>query len=397
VTDALDVPPPDLRIYPLLAAAGLSDAVFNPRQHRSCELVERYVDALATDVVRALGSAPPVDAARPLDALLRAAALPAAFDTRARWLLDRLVGAGLVACDAAGYRGTGAPAPPRDALRAAILDADASYAAAVELLDEAAAAYPRVARGETTGEAALLRRLALWVRYFANTNGYYALGNHVAAVAAAARLPSPPATILEVGGGLGSAAEALLARVPPGRIARYRFTEPVAFFRRRAERTLATAHPTLALETGELDLNAPWAAQGVAPGSIDLVWGVNVFHLARRLDDVLAEARAALAPGGWLVAGEGLRPRPDARVGAEFPFLLLDSFVDVELDPAARPTPGFLAAPHWLAALARAGFASGVVVPDPTRLGALYPGFFAGAVCGRRPVDDAETTERPIR
>ena len=36
------------------------------------------------------------------------------------------------------------------------------------MLDEAAAIYPRVARGETSGERALFQRAALWTAYFNN-------------------------------------------------------------------------------------------------------------------------------------------------------------------------------------------------------------------------------------
>lgn len=123
---------------------------------------------------------------------------------------------------------------------------------------------------------------------------------------------------------------------------------------------------------------------GDRAGSFDLVWGVNVFHLARRMDDVLAEARTALAPGGWLVIGEGMRPAAGRVVGAEFPFQLLDSFLDVELDTVRRPTPGFLTADHWCRALAAAGFSAIAVAPDVARLLEIYPGFFAAAACGRR-------------
>jgi hypothetical protein len=72
-------------------------------------------------------------------------------------------------------------------------------------------------------------------------------------------------------------------------------------------------------------------------------------------------------------------------VGAELPFQLLRSFTDVEIDPVTRPTPGFLTAEHWQAALARAGFTDVTLVPDALRLRALYPGFLAAAICGRRP------------
>jgi SAM-dependent methyltransferase len=267
-----------------------------------------------------------------------------------------------------------------------VLAADPSYAPTLALLDEATAIYPRVARGETSGERALFQKVSLWPAYFDNRNGYYALTNRVAARAAARRLPASGARVLEVGAGLGSATAALLAEIAgQTALSSYRVTEPVPFFRRRAERTLPASHPGVALAFADLDLNRPWGSQGITPGGTDLVWGVNVFHLARDLDVTLREAYAALAPGAWLVIGEGIRPTPRTPVGAEFPFQLLERFADVVLDPHTRPTPGFLTAEHWLAALGRAGFTEAAMVPDVVRLRPFNPGFLAAAACGRRP------------
>ncbi len=266
-------------------------------------------------------------------------------------------------------------------------DPDPAYAPAYALLDEAAALYPRVAAGETTGEQALFRKLMLWTSYFSNANRYYALNNRVAARAAADRL-GLAASVLELGAGLGSATEALLeaiaARGAADRIVAYRVTEPALLFRRRAERALAGRHPALVFDA--LDLNQPWAGQGIAERSQTLVWGVNVFHLARNLDAVLREAYAALAPGGWLVVGEGVRPTPDHPVAAELPFRLLESFVAVEIDPRRRPTPGFLAAEQWRDAFVAAGFTEIALVPDVIRLRAIHPALYAAAICGRRPL-----------
>jgi SAM-dependent methyltransferase len=223
--------------------------------------------------------------------------------------------------------------------------------------------------------------------------------------AVAADLLRDGATVLEIGAGPGSASEALLERLrDTGRacaVARYRLTEPVALFRRRAERTLAAAHPAVPLVCEALDVNRPWREQGVEPGSADLVWGVNVFHLARDLHAVLREAGAALAPGGWLVVGEGIRPARGTPVGAEFPFQILASFTDVERDPETRTTHGFLTAEEWLGAVARAGFVDVRIVPDVIRLRAYYPGFFAAAIQARRPdavpADRQRATPRAVR
>ena len=381
--------PVDPRLYALLAQAGFGDALFNPRQHRSCELVEHYALQLAIDVVTRLELVPLLAEPRSVEELLAARGFVPRFAPALGWLLERLALAGVAAREAGGRYRLAAPLPAPDpaAVRAEGLAADASYAPAFALIDEAAALYPRVARGETSGESALFRKLPLWVAYFSNQNGYYALNNRVTARVAAARLAGGP--VLEVGAGLGSATEALLEALAErdtlGALSAYLVTEPVALFRRRAEQTLRAAHPGAPLAFAALDVNAPWAAQGVAPGSVRLVWGVNVFHLARDLEAVLAEARAALVPGGWLVIGEGLRPRRGEPVGAELPFRLLASFTDVDLAPETRATPGFLTAEEWLGALARAGFTALEVVPDAVRLRAYYAGMWAAAVCGRRP------------
>lgn len=378
-------------MYPVFAEAGLGKDVFNSRQHRSCELVEVYVLRLAIQVVEALGLAPALAEACTRDELLAVRGFEPAFRAPLGWLLERLAVAGFLVREAGAaqerYRlAAPLPEPELAVARAEGLENDPSYAPTYAMLDEAAASYPKVATGEASGERALFQKLSLWVAYFSNSNGYYALNNRVGAAAAAFRLPSAGGRVLEVGAGLGSATEALLDLLAArGRnLACYHVTEPVAAFRRRAERTLTTAYRDVRLAFSTLDVNQPWASQGVAPESCDLVWGVNVFHLARRLDVVLAEARAALAPGGWLVIGEGMRPAPGRVVGAEFPFQLLDSFLDVELHPMRRPTSGFLTAHHWHGALAAAGFSAIAVVPDVARLLEIYPGFFAAAVCGRR-------------
>ncbi len=72
-------------------------------------------------------------------------------------------------------------------MRAACLEIAPSYVPAFTLMDEAAALYPRVARGEVSGDRALLMKASLWVAYFDNRNGYYALNNRVVAAAVAAR------------------------------------------------------------------------------------------------------------------------------------------------------------------------------------------------------------------
>lgn len=384
----LAIRPLDERAYALLAEEGFGPDLFNPTQHVACELVEAYATALALDLCRQLDLEELLSTPRTAADVCGARRWRRGITPALHWLLDRLAQTGHLVHATDGYRlAAPLPASQREAIRARGLTADASYAPAYELLDEAAAAFAAIAGGETTGERALFGKVTLWVRYFDNRNAYYALNNRVAAPAAAGRL-AHGAHVLEVGAGLGSATQALLEalteREAVGHIASYCVTEPVAFFRRRAQRQLTELYATVPLAFASLDVNQAWATQGVAPASQHLVWGVNVLHLARDLDAVLRQAHATLAPGGWLVVGEGMRPFTDCVVGAEFPFRLLESFNDVRLDPATRPTPGFLTAAHWLAALERTGFDDVTVVPNAIRLRAHYPGMLAAAACGRR-------------
>jgi polyketide synthase PksN len=381
--------PPDDELFAILAEAGFGADLFNPRQHRSCELVDLYALQLAIDLLDRLALRPLLATPQPVDRLLGARGFVPTFRPALAWLLGCLSTAGVLECAGDDYRLAGAP-PAIDLarLRTEGVESDPAYEPSFALLDVAASLYPEVARGAVDAERALFSKVTLWVAYFSNANGYYALNNRVTAAAAATRLPASGARILEVGAGLGSASEALLERLRAERrldaIASYRVTEPVAFFRRRAERSLSAAHRDRAVAFAGLDINQPWASQGIEPGSCDLVWGVNVFHLARDLVAVLRQAHAALAPGGTLVVGEGVRPFAGQAVPAELPFPLLASYTDVALDADLRPAPGFLTAEQWQAALAHAGFAAIEVVPNVIRLRALRPALLAAAVCGVR-------------
>jgi len=373
----LDVTPPDSRLYAPLAAVGLSPDPFDPVQDRACKLVDLYTLHVAIDLLRELADPELLARGASADELLARGGYVESFRPALAWLLGR------AAADGVDLR---QPLPRTDPekVRAACLEVDASYAPAFKLMDEAAALYPRVARGEVNGDRALIMKASLWVAYFDNKNGYYALTNRVVAKAVGARAADQrPARVVEVGAGLGSASEAVLECLPG--VERYLVTEPLPFFRKRAQKNLRARHPEVAFEFGAVDVNLPWADQGVEPAAHDFVVGVNVFHLARDLVASLREAFEALEPGGWLVIGEAIRPQPHACVGAELPFQILQSYHAVVTDPELRPTPGFLTGECWSEALRRAGFGEIELVPDAVRLRELWEGVITAAVCARRP------------
>jgi SAM-dependent methyltransferase len=377
----------------------LPATLFDDRFHACCELVERYADNLALEIAGELALAPVLARGAGVDELAAERGFAAEFRPALAALLARLAHAGELVVEVLESPRGSPPryraarplrASDRTALRAEGLALDPRLAATLDLLEAAAAAHVEVAHGRASGEQILLApaRIQLWLAYFAADNRVYAVSNEIAAAAASHRLRAGDGLrILEIGGGAGSAAFALLDELERvGRladVARYDFTEPSPFFRRRGERELRARHPTLPFVFRGFDIDLPAAGQGDF-GGYDLVFGVNVVHVARRLGETLGRLRELLAPGGVLVAGECCRLFPGQVAPADLVFQLLRGFTQVELD-ALRPHHGFLAPEAWRRALAASGFADVEVVPDLERVRDVYPRFYAGAVCGRRP------------
>jgi len=215
VAQRLDPTPADPRVLALLAAEGFGPELFNERQHEACERVELYVVRLALRLARGLGIERALATPRSVGELMAACGFATGFAAPLRWLLDLLAQDGFLARDhltaEPRYRiETPLPAAGVAEARAAALARDPDYAPTYAMLDEAAVAYGKVARGEATGERALFQNVGLWTGYFSNANPYYAINNRVGAAAVAARLPARGGRVLEVGAGLGSATAALL-------------------------------------------------------------------------------------------------------------------------------------------------------------------------------------------
>jgi SAM-dependent methyltransferase len=245
-------------------------------------------------------------------------------------------------------------------------------------------------RGDTTGESVLFgpERIGAWFDYFSNDNVLYAISNTIGAIACDVSLPEAGGMILELGGGLGSGAEALLSRLSSkGRaasVSTYRFTELSIPFLRRGQKSLTAGFPDVPFAFARLDMNKPFAEAGVAPGAYALVHGVNTLHVATDLAFTLGEIRNALAPGGSLVISECVRPFPGQTVYVEFVFNLLEAFRKPVLEPAWRPNGGFLTPEQWTAGLLACGFGDVRIVPDIAALRETYPSFVVAAVSAAR-------------
>lgn len=254
----------------------------------------------------------------------------------------------------------------------------------------AAAHYPAVLRGQTSGEQALFgpEGIVPWVKYFSNDNPLYAISNTVGAIAAEQALPGGAAAILEIGGGLGSGADTLLGQLESSghaaQISSYHLTEISPLFLKRAQRNLAARHPLCRFVFSALDIDRAFSEASIAPASYSLVYGVNVLHVARDLAATLGELRNALSEGGMLVMAECVRPSPDTPLHLELVFNLLSSFRDAVLVPGWRPNGGFLTPEQWTAALEANGFEDIRIYPDIAAIRDDYPSFVVAAIVARR-------------
>jgi SAM-dependent methyltransferase len=350
------------------------------------EIFDELVDAASAEILRRAGAWPVAPGTDPAGLIAGRGWAPRSLPLLA-FVHAKLAAAGHLVASGGTYSPSGSEPGDLETLEAelAVAEPDAAVAGeAVRILVEETGLF---LSGEKTGEEILFRpdRLPLWFRYFSNRNLLYSVNNHLGAVALSRLLPESGGRVLEIGGGAGSAAEAALAKLGP-RVARYLFTEVVPTFFRRGERAArAAAAAGVTIEAAKLDMTKPWEAQGAASGSFDAVYSVNCFHVAPDLAAVLAEARAALAPGGWLVVSECVRPLGNAQpIYVELVFDLLESFTQVKLDPLARPTHGFLTPAAWRESLARAGFVDVTFLPDAEEIAKDYPSFFVSAVAARK-------------
>jgi SAM-dependent methyltransferase len=369
--------------------------VFSERLYQSIELLERYSVEIAIDLARQLNVIDHLNQWQSADDLCRLLLFQPSFKFALHWILERLVEIDCVEGRSDGntrsYRLRHTlRKPDLENVRTATLQVDPANSATLDLLDHAASLYPVVANGEQSGDSNLLgpQGVPLWLNYFHNDNSTYAVNNWVGAALAAERVSGRHTLrILEIGAGPGSASEILLRlfdeRGLLPRVERYLITEPNAFFLRSAQRKLVRQYPDLPFEWGALNLDLSWTTQGINPGEFDLVYAVNVMHIAKDLLFSLNEARSALGSDGWLVIGECLRPYFNQPIYPELMFQILESFTNVQTDPKIRPNPGFLTAEHWRRAFTQAGFQHVEVAPDIDRIREIYPHFFTGAICGQ--------------
>ena len=371
-------------------------ALFTPEFILCSEHFDRFTIDMLLSLARELDLPPLLREGATVASLVEAKGYAPRAAAPIEWFLRKLAAEGyaeIVATEPrTAYRLRG-PLPVGDPDRAEALarSIDPSSLPAFAVVRTMVAHVPEFLRGEKTGEEILFApaRLPLWFDYFSNDNLLYQINNRLGAEAVLRALPKRPATLVEIGGGSGSAALAVADRLARegsiGRIGRYVFTEIVPTFLRRAERNLRTRYPQLPIEFCRLDMDRDFAEQGVPPGCADLVYAVNTIHVARDLLATLSRIRETLKPGGAAVFSECVRPFEGQPIYVEFVFNFLRNFTDVATDPRIRPTHGFLTPESWRRALREAGFEEPEILPDVEALARHYDAFFVAAVSARKP------------
>lgn len=309
--------------------------------------------------------------------------LPEQCRISVNWMLHFLSEQQLLVREGDRVRLVGAPQIDLEEIRAYAAKEAGSNMATFDLLDHVRAVIPPFFTLGKPGEPLLfdLTTFPLWLTYFRNDNPIYRPNNLLPVMAVRDRLPEG-ARILELGAGSGSFLRLLhedgQARGYLDRIASYRFTDVAQAFLRRAQRELVAEMPELQLSFGAFDINGDLDAQSVADGSLDVIVGVNVLHVAKDLPAVLAALRRKLRPGGLLAFGECLKPSLEEAIYLEFIFNFMDSFRRVKLDPVLRPMHGFLTPEQWRGLLEQAGFHDIRAYPDARPIMDKVPDFFVG-------------------
>ncbi len=116
-----------------------------------------------------------------------------------------------------------------------------------------------------------------------------------------------------------------------------------------------------------LDINNPFREQGFSGYPFDIIYGVNVLHVARDLVFSLKEIYNHLNKDGMLVIAEAIRLDDNMALHHEIIFDLLENYYDVKLDPEIRPYHGFLTKERWIRHFERAGFKNIEYLAEPER------------------------------
>jgi acyl transferase domain-containing protein len=168
-----------------------------------------------------------------------------------------------------------------------------------------------------------------------------------------------PLKILEIGAGTGGTTAHVLDQLSSVQ-AEYTFTDISPLFLNKARQKFSK-HSFVQYRT--LDIEQDPLSQGFEARAYDLILATNVLHAAPVLVDTVRRVQQLLAPGGLLLAVEGVRKQrfADLIVGLMSGWW---AFSDTTL----RPDYALISQPHWLALLDETGMASAQALTGQTAM-----------------------------
>ncbi|HDS1153837.1 TPA: Gfo/Idh/MocA family oxidoreductase [Pluralibacter gergoviae] len=173
---------------------------------------------------------------------------------------------------------------------------------------------------------------------------------------------APPLRVLEVGAGTGATTERVRELLRP----RYGDAPPLAwtfsdvsnFFLINARRRYAGLEW---ISTALLDIDRPPQAQGIAPGSQDLLVMAGVLNNARDSEQTVRGLAQALAPGGHMLVSEPTREHLEILISQAF-------MMPPPQDDRRRSGLRFLTVAQWRDLFRRAGLEVVASLPDEGHL-----------------------------
>jgi SAM-dependent methyltransferase len=374
------------------------DTLFTPEVREATRLVDRYCDLQLADLYRELRMAEslrtPKTAAQLAAELGFVDSASIALHEALRRLGERT---GVVRSEgsspSATYVHVQAPADPTAELaqvRAAIAALGSAYTAATDFIDFGRANFVRSLKDEPDfmdkvlsgriGELAPLWHRATNVDPLQDLHG--AMGARVIDGV------FERGTIVELGAGTGNGTRHLLRRFEAegklDRIERLVFTDISMRFVLASKHELGKAYPGVRWAWQFFDLNEPFAAQKLEPGSVDLIYAVNAAHVARDIVGFLESCRQTLRPGGHVVFAERVRMREHEMAPRELTLNLSIYHRTAAEHASYRPMHCYLAPRHWHEAIGLAGFSRCDVLPDLDALAAELPEQYAAVVVGTK-------------
>ncbi|MEU5695817.1 amino acid adenylation domain-containing protein [Actinosynnema sp. NPDC020468] len=292
------------------------------------------------------------DLAEVLDAT---AAAPRHHRLLRRWLRG-LTAHGLLERTVVGYRRTGpVPEPAWDEVER--LAGEVDYGAdMITYFRTAAGHLPGLLRGDTDPLALLFPDGGVDIHVAAYTENF--LSRYLNAVAAAVTAAARPASVLEVGAGVGGTS-AVVVPALDGTRPDYLFTDVAQFFLTRAADLFAD-RPWVRF--GRFDLAREPREQGAAPNSHDVVLCANVLHYAKDVGRTLEWLHGLLTPGGLLVFLENTKDNYAILTSMEF---LFDATSGEFADQRGRTDDTFVGRDTWLRLLTERGLDPVLCLPEP--------------------------------